>query len=161
MKWLFFRRLPEADMTIRISEAAFDPWRELSVYQLQMSAMAGKYGAVSVFVGNMRDFNQGDEVVGMQLEYYPGMSEKQLERIVEQAAARWHLLDSLVIHRVGQVQPSDTLVLVAVWSEHRGDAFDASRYIMEALKSQAPFWKKEMLASGQVRWVEKNTEGYK
>lgn len=148
-------------MTVRLCGEAFDPWRQLADHQAQASAMAGKYGATGVFVGSMRDFNQGNDVRGMYLEHYPGMTEKQLQRIVEQAQDQWHLLDTLVIHRVGQVLPNDTLVLVAVWSEHRGDAFDASRFIMESLKSQAPFWKRETLSSGQERWVEKNSDGYK
>ena len=108
----------------------------------------------------MRDFNQGDGVQSMYLEHYPGMTEKQLQQIAEQAQAQWSILDSLVIHRVGEVFPDDVLVLVVVWSAHRGDAFDASRFIMENLKNRAPFWKRETLASGQQRWLEKNSDGY-
>jgi len=148
-------------MTVRLCAEAFDPWQQLADYQAQASDMAGKYGATGVFVGSMRDFNQGDQVCGMFLEHYPGMTEKQLQRIVEQAENQWQLLDTLLVHRVGHVAPNDTLVLVAVWSAHRGDAFDASRFIMENLKSQAPFWKRETLGSGQERWVEKNSDGYK
>jgi molybdopterin synthase catalytic subunit len=147
-------------MTIKLCAEIFDPWQELADFQAQAADMAGKYGATGIFVGTMRDFNQGDEVRGMYLEHYPGMTEKQLQRIVEQAQGRWQLLDVLLIHRIGQVSPNDTLVLVAVWSAHRGDAFDASRFIMENLKSQAPFWKRETLESGQIRWVEKNSNGY-
>ncbi|NOV31874.1 molybdenum cofactor biosynthesis protein MoaE [Methylomonas sp. ZR1] len=146
--------------TIKLSGEIFDPWQELADFQTQAVDMAGKYGATGVFVGTMRDFNQGDEVRGMYLEHYPGMTEKQLQRIVEQAQSQWQLLEVLLIHRIGQVWPNDTLVLVAVWSAHRGDAFDASRFIMENLKSQAPFWKRETLESGQTRWVEKNSDGY-
>ncbi|QSB01274.1 molybdenum cofactor biosynthesis protein MoaE [Methylomonas sp. EFPC1] len=146
--------------TIKLSGEIFDPWQELADFQTQAVDMAGKYGATGVFVGTMRDFNQGDEVRGMYLEHYPGMTEKQLQRIVEQAQSQWQLLEVLLIHRIGQVSPNDTLVLVAVWSAHRGDAFDASRFIMENLKSQAPFWKRETLESGQIRWVEKNSDGY-
>ena len=122
--------------------------------------MAGKYGATSVFVGTMRDFNQDDDVQGMSLEHYPGMTEQQLGKIVAEAEAQWQILDTLVVHRVGNILPEQPIVLVAVWSSHRGDAFDASRFIMEALKSRAPFWKKEWLVNGQQRWVEKNTDGY-
>ncbi len=147
-------------MTIKLSAEIFDPWQELVDFQAQAVDMAGKYGATGVFVGTMRDFNQGDEVRGMYLEHYPGMTEKQLQRVVEQAQGQWQLLDVLLIHRIGQILPNDTLVLVAVWSAHRGDAFDASRFIMENLKSQAPFWKRETLESGQIRWVEKNSDGY-
>jgi molybdopterin synthase catalytic subunit len=147
-------------MTIKLCAETFDPWQALADFQTQATDMAGKYGATGIFVGTMRDFNQGDEVRGMYLEHYPGMTEKQLQRIVEQAQEQWQLLDVLLIHRVGEVSPNDTLVLVAVWSAHRGDAFDASRFIMENLKSQAPFWKRETLESGQIRWVEKNSNGY-
>ncbi len=145
-------------MSISLTSQAFDPWQSLAEYQAQQ--LAGKYGATAVFVGTMRDFNQGDGVVGMTLEHYPGMTEKQLASIVEQANQQWALLDILLIHRIGDVVPDDSLVLVAAWSAHRGDAFDACRFIMEALKKQAPFWKKERLASGEVRWVESNSNGY-
>lgn len=147
-------------MLIRLCESVVDPWREIASYQAGLAHLAGKYGATSVFVGSMRDFNQGDDICSMFLEHYPGMTEKQLQYIVEQAQAQWPILESLVIHRVGLVRPEDVLVVVAVWSAQRGDAFDASRFIMENLKSRAPFWKKEVLASGAERWVEKNTDGY-
>jgi molybdopterin synthase catalytic subunit len=96
----------------------------------------------------------------MTLEYYPGMTEKQLEKIITEAQQQWRFIDSLVIHRVGDILPNESIVLVAVWSSHRGDAFDASRYIMEALKSKAPFWKKELLVTENERWVANNTNGY-
>lgn len=147
-------------MKIHICEQTFNPWRAIEEYQGEMSALNGQYGATAVFVGSLRDVNLGDEVVAMQLEHYPGMTERQLEHIVNQAHQRWAILDCLLIHRVGRVVGNDTLVLVAVWAAHRGDAFDASRFIMEALKSQAPFWKKETLKSGESRWVEKNSDGY-
>ena len=147
-------------MLIKLCEQAFNPLQELQAYQDGLPRLAGKFGATSVFVGSMRDFNQGDGISSMHLEHYPGMTEKQLEQIVEQAQSQWQLLESLVIHRIGSVKPEDVLVLVAVWSVHRGDAFDASRFIMENLKSRAPFWKKETLVSGQDRWVDKNTDGY-
>lgn len=142
-------------MTVKIAHTAFDPWQELQHYQDNL-AISGKYGATNAFVGTMRDFNQGDTVTGMCLEYYPGMTEKQLENIVAEADRQWDILGRLVVHRVGNILPNDTIVLVAVWAAHRGDAFDASRHIMEALKSKAPFWKKEQLASGQGRWVAVN-----
>lgn len=145
---------------IKICSKVFDPWDEVAAYQDSAKHMSGKYGATHVFVGTMRDFNDGDPVADMVLEHYPGMTEKQLERIVEQARSRWHLLDALVIHRVGAIAPNEPIVLVAVWTSHRGDAFDAGRQIMEALKSEAPFWKKERLAGGVERWVEHNTDGY-
>jgi len=148
-------------MAIKVCPAAFDPWHELQTYQNSAKDMAGKFGATSIFIGTMRDFNEGDDVKGMTLEHYPGMTEKQLEKIVAEARQLWPLLDVLVVHRVGNILPNEPIVLVAVWTSHRGDAFDASRYIMEALKSKAPFWKKELLKSQDERWVVKNTDGYK
>ena len=145
---------------ISICETDFDPWQQLQDYQQQATAIQGKFGATAVFVGTMRDFNEGDEVIAMHLEHYAGMTEKQLGLIINQAQQQWQLLDCLLVHRVGDIHPNDVIVLVAVWSSHRGDAFDASRYIMEALKTKAPFWKKEQLKSQQTRWVEKNTDGY-
>lgn len=120
---------------------------------------AGQYGATAVFVGTMRDFNEGDDVKGMELEHYPGMTENYLKTLSQEASKRWSIIDSLIIHRVGELQPNDPIVLVAVWSAHRKDAFEASRYLMEELKSRAPFWKKEFLADGH-RWVEQNTPGH-
>lgn len=104
-------------------------------------------------------------VNGMVLEHYPGMTEKHLEKIVSEAKRKWDLLETLVIHRVGELLPNDPIVLVAVWSTHRKDAFEASRFIMEDLKSKAPFWKKEAVidkskGAEKNRWVEKNTCGY-
>ena len=148
-------------MQIIIRPESFDPWQEVQAYQKQQANMTGKFGATSVFIGSMRDFNEGDDVVGMRLEHYPGMTEKQLAAIVSEADNQWQIIDSLVVHRVGEIVPEQAIVLVAVWTAHRGDAFDACRYIMEALKSKAPFWKKEKLASNSERWVMKNTNGYK
>lgn len=147
-------------MQVKISAAPFDPWEEVRAYQDAAGHMAGKFGALNLFVGTMRDFNDGDEVSGMLLEHYPGMTERALEALVDEAAARWPLLDALVVHRVGEIRPGDPIVLVAAWTSHRGDAFDASRYIMEALKSRAPFWKKELLQDRGERWVANNTDGY-
>ena len=107
----------------------------------------------------MRDFNEGDEVTGMELEYYPGMTEKHLEKICNEARSKWTVLDILLLHRVGKINIGEPIVLVTVWTSHRGDAFDACRFIMEDLKSKAPFWKKETLVDGQ-RWVDCNTSGY-
>lgn len=147
-------------MLIQLCEHTIEPWLALQDYQTQQMTLQGRYGATSVFIGTMRDFNQGDDVQSLYLEHYPGMTEKQLAQIVEQARQQWSILDALVIHRIGEVQPNDVLVVVASWSVHRGDAFDASRFIMERLKSSAPFWKKETLCNGQQRWVESNSSGY-
>ena len=146
-------------MTVILSTEAFDPYREIQTYQNKELAGTGTIGAASLFIGTMRDFNDGAAVKGMTLEYYPGMTEKQLEKIILEARQQWQIIDSLIIHRVGDILPNESIVLVAVWSSHRGDAFDACRYIMEALKSRAPFWKKELLASDSERWVANNTNG--
>lgn len=145
---------------IKIVPTEFDPFLEVQAYQQQQQALSGKYGATNLFIGTMRDFNEGDKIKGMNLEHYPGMTEKQLSLVVSEAEKQWAIVDSLVIHRVGNVYPDDVLVLVAIWSVHRGDAFDASRYIMEQLKSSVPFWKKEILTDDNSRWVAKNTDGY-
>lgn len=142
-------------MLIEIKDQSFEPYHYLLDYQSKAD-FAGKYGATAVFIGSMREFNQGDDVEAMLLEHYPGMTEKYLQKISEEAASKWDILDSLIVHRVGEMLPNDPIVLVAVWSAHRAAAFDASRYLMEELKSRAPFWKKETL-SENARWVEKNT----
>lgn len=148
-------------MNVKICTEAFIPWQELQNYQDAVLGNSANFGATSIFIGTMRDYNEGVGVQSMTLEYYPGMTEKQLEKIIADADQRWQIIDTYIVHRVGEIKPDDTIVVVAVWSSHRGDAFDACRFIMEALKSTAPFWKKEVLDSGQTRWVEKNTDGYR
>ncbi len=110
-------------------------------------------GAVASFVGLVRDTGDGTGISGMRLEHYPGMTEKSLAGIVEQARGRWAVLDATVIHRVGDLKPGDNIVLVAVASAHRGDAFAACEFIMDYLKTRAPFWKKEETPGGG-RWVD-------
>jgi molybdopterin synthase catalytic subunit len=110
-------------------------------------------GAIASFVGLARDMNEGSGVAAMTLEHYPGMTEKALARLVDDACARWPLLDVTVIHRVGRLLPGDPIVLVAVAASHRGEAFAACEFIMDYLKTQAPFWKKEETPAGG-RWVE-------
>jgi molybdopterin synthase catalytic subunit len=144
-------------MKIEIRNAPFDPWSEIQAHQEQM-LKNGQFGAMASFIGSMRDFNEGEKVTEMQLEHYPGMTEKHLAEICEEANSRWGLLDVLVMHRVGEISIGDPIVLVCVWSAHRAAAFDACRFIMEDLKSRAPFWKQETLENGK-RWVEKNTPG--
>jgi molybdopterin synthase catalytic subunit len=112
-----------------------------------------KVGAVASFIGVVRDVNDGSTVAEMTLEHYPGMTEKAIEEIVGQARGRWDVLDALVVHRVGTLRPTDQIVLVVVASSHRGDAFAACEFIMDYLKTRAPFWKKEATPSGS-RWVE-------
>lgn len=157
MRSLFFLWLPVDKMKIKIATEAFDPWQALQQFQNLAKKMRGKVGATSVFVGTMRDMNVGESVKSMRLEHYAGMTEKQLQHIMDKATKKWQIIDALVIHRVGHIVPDDPIVLVAVWSAHRGDAFASSRYIMEALKSTVPFWKKELLASAEQRWVTNET----
>ncbi len=147
-------------MAIKITDQPFDPYQELQLYQNTQLDHLGAIGATSIFIGTMRDFNQGSQVTGMSIEHYPGMTEKQLELCVEKAQGLWSILDSLIVHRVGTITPNEVIVLIAVWSSHRGDAFDATRYIMEALKSTVPFWKKECIDTDAQRWVVSNTSGY-
>lgn len=149
---------------IAILKTAFDPWQSIVDYQQQMNR-DGEYGACATFVGTMRDFNEGDQVNAMLLEHYPGMTEKYLEKTVVSAKQQWQLLDVLLIHRVGELLPNEPIVLVAAWSAHRKDAFEACRFIMEDLKSKAPFWKKECFVepdqqAQKNRWLAKNTSGY-
>ncbi len=106
----------------------------------------------------MRDHNQGDTVSGMTLEHYPGMTERELERIAREAQAKWALLDVMILHRVGEIEIGEAIVVVSVRAAHRREAFTACRELMEQLKSSVPLWKKERLASGE-RWVEQNTPG--
>lgn len=110
-------------------------------------------GAVVTFVGTVRDLNEGDAVATLELEHYPGMTERSLEAIVDEARSRFDIRGVRVIHRVGVLAPGDPIVLVAVTSAHRGEAFDACRFVMDYLKTRAPFWKKERTPSGE-RWVE-------
>jgi len=145
-------------VTIEIATAAFDPWHRIPEYQRAHPELAGRHGATAVFVGTLRDFNEGDVVRGMFLEHYPGMTEQYLQRLADEACQRWELLDVLIVHRVGDLEPDDPIVLVAVWSAHRQAAFEACRHLMEDLKARAPFWKKEQLDDGS-RWVERNTPG--
>lgn len=132
----------------------FDVSNELAL----MRAQRQDIGAVASFVGYVRDLNEGDDVSTLTLEHYPQMTEKALQKIVATAQSRWSILASTVIHRVGTLQPSDQIVLVAVASAHRQDAFEACAFIMDYLKTDAPFWKKEQTPDGE-RWVEaKNSD---
>jgi len=143
-------------MIVEIVSTSLDPWSKLAAHEATLKS--GSFGATATFVGTMRDFNEGDDVQSMVLEHYPGMTEKELEKIVAEAIKNHELDDALVVHRVGEIHPGDPIVLVAVWSAHRKASFVACREIMEYLKSRAPFWKKENLGE-RMRWVEKNTAG--
>lgn len=146
-------------MRVSLLDHAFIPLEELAAYQAELAQrMPGQYGANTIFIGVMRDFNEGQTVQQMTLEHYPGMTESQLQRIVDYAHAQWPLLDVLLIHRVGDLQPDDPIVLIAVWSAHRAEAFAACRFLIEELKSKVPLWKRETLEK-DARWVEHNTPG--
>ncbi len=134
---------------IRIQESDFD----LSAEIANLRKGDRQVGAVVSFLGTVRDMNVGSEVHSMTLEYYPGMTEKALEAIVAQAKARWDIRNTLIIHRVGPLKPEDQIVLVAVTSAHRAEAFAACEFMMDYLKTAAPFWKKEETADGG-RWVD-------
>jgi molybdopterin synthase catalytic subunit len=144
-------------MKIEIISEKFDPWELLVEYKKNELQNNPKIGASSVFLGTMRDFNDDDDIDSMELEHYPGMTEKYLSSIVEKAIKKFNIIDGLVIHRVGLLFPTDPIVLVVTWAEHRDNAFNATREIMESLKAQAPFWKKESTDNG-FRWVKPMTE---
>ncbi len=134
---------------IVVQTEAFDLGAEVNA----MSHGRTDIGAITSFVGLARDMNEGSGVQAMTLEHYPGMTEKALTALVNEAKARWTLLDVTLIHRVGRLLPGDPIVLVAVASSHRGEAFAACEFIMDALKTRAPFWKKEETSEGE-RWVD-------
>jgi molybdopterin synthase catalytic subunit len=136
-------------MPVRIQTKDFDASAEIAALRRDNP----KIGAVASFIGVCRDVNDGEAVTKMTLEHYPGMTEKALEKIVAEAKARWDLMEVLVVHRVGELKPSDQIVLVVVTGAHRGEAFAACEFIMDYLKTRAPFWKKEETPQG-ARWVE-------
>ena len=134
---------------VRVQTADFDIAQEVA----GLRARDPRVGAVVTFIGTVRDVNEDAHVLQMTLEHYPGMTEKALEAIVTQAKQRFDIYDALVIHRVGELRPTDQIVLVAVTSAHRADAFDACRFIIDYLKTEAPFWKKEETPEG-AHWVD-------
>lgn len=136
-------------MPVRVQTEDFDIGAEIA----KLRAGRANVGAIASFIGTVRDINEGSGVSTMTLEHYPGMTERSLEDICAQAKTRWRLDDCLVIHRYGELRPMDQIVLVVTTSAHRGDAFDACQFVMDYLKTQAPFWKKETTPSGE-RWVE-------
>ncbi|MDY0976615.1 molybdenum cofactor biosynthesis protein MoaE [Massilia sp. CFBP9012] len=133
----------------RVQAGDFDLGQEVA----RLRAGDARIGAVVSFVGTVRDLNDGAKVSEMELEHYPGMTEKSLEAIAARASERWPLYGTLVIHRVGPLAPLDQIVLVACSAAHRGDAFAACEFIMDYLKTEAPFWKKEQTPDG-ARWVD-------
>ena len=135
--------------SVRVQTEDFD----VSAEMLTLRQRNPKIGAVASFVGVVRDLNDGDSVSTLTLEHYPGMTEKSLEAIVQQAKERWDIYDALIVHRVGTMRPLDQIVLVIVTSAHRGESFQACEFLMDYLKTRAPFWKKEVTQEGE-RWVD-------
>ena len=137
-------------MAIKLEEESFDPAAEIA--RFEASLPIGSFGATASFVGTMRNHNEGDSVTAMTLEHYPGMTEKQIHAIIDRASSRWSVLGAVVIHRVGDLQPGEKIVFVGIASKHRGDAFRACEYVMDSLKTEATFWKKEV-TEGEARWL--------
>jgi len=136
-------------MPVRVQDAAFDIGAEIDA----LRAGDPRIGAIATFVGTVRDANDGASVATMTLEHYPGMTERALADIVAEAKGRFDIVDALVVHRVGRLVPGDAIVLVAVTGAHRGAAFAACEFVMDYLKTRAPFWKKEATPDGE-RWVD-------
>ncbi len=136
-------------MAVRVQTGDFDIGAEIAA----LRKGDARVGGVASFIGVVRDLNEGDPVAEMTLEHYPGMTESALEKIVVEAKSRWDIYEALVIHRVGKLKPTDQIVLVVVTSAHRGEAFQACEFLMDYLKTKAPFWKKEQTGQGG-RWVE-------
>jgi molybdopterin synthase catalytic subunit len=134
---------------VRVQREDFDAGVEIA----RLRAADPKVGAVAAFIGIARDVNDGDAIATLTLEHYPGMTESALEDICAQARRRWQIADLLVVHRVGELRPTDQIVLVAVTSSHRGEAFAACEFVMDYLKTRAPFWK-QVEAAGGTSWVE-------
>ena len=147
-------------MPVRVQAEDFDLTREIAALRGAQGARNAKIGAIAAFIGTVRDLNEVDgeqrAVSQMTLEHYPGMTERALEKIVADTKGRWDIFDALVIHRIGTLSPLDQIVLVVTVGAHRGEAFAACEFIMDYLKTQAPFWKKEATPAG-ARWVEART----
>ena len=138
-----------------IQEQDFDIEHEVKALRAESSEI----GAIVTFTGLVRDINDSDTVSRLYLEHYPGMTEKSIEKIVDEARSRWKLIGARVIHRVGQLSPTEQIVMVAVSSQHRKDAFLACEFIMDYLKTRAPFWKKEQTTEGE-RWLETRSSDF-
>lgn len=138
-----------ARLSVSVQEADFDFKHE----HAQLVSGDKGVGAVVAFIGMVRDLNLADDVVALELEHYPGMTEKSLMRIAEQAVQRWSLQAARIVHRIGKMYPGDQIVMVLTASAHRGDAYEANQFMMDYLKTEAPFWKKEWTPEGP-RWIE-------
>jgi molybdopterin synthase catalytic subunit len=139
-------------LTVRVQRQDFDVSCELA----KLQAVSSQVGAMVSFIGLVRDINEGSSVASLELEHYPGMTEKCISAIVDEAVARWQLLGVTVIHRIGKLAPCEQIVFVASSSQHRAAAFSACEFIMDYLKTRAPFWKKELTADGE-RWLDSRT----
>jgi molybdopterin synthase catalytic subunit len=139
-------------LTVRVQRQDFDVSCELA----KLQAASSQVGAMVSFIGLVRDINEGSSVASLELEHYPGMTEKCISAIVDEAVARWQLLGVTVIHRIGKLAPCEQIVFVASSSQHRAAAFSACEFIMDYLKTRAPFWKKELTADGE-RWLDSRT----
>ena len=136
-------------MVVKVQAEDFNPQAEVDAFP--GDAVRGAGGLVT-FVGTVRDYSERTDILGMEIEHYPGMTQRELERVSGEARERFEILDSLVIHRYGRLGPADRIVQVTVWARHRGPAFDACRFLIDALKTSAPFWKREITPEGS-RWV--------
>lgn len=140
-------------MKIAVQKEDFDVGAEIQQMQAATQrALGGQIGAITSFIGIARDINEGESITEIMLEHYPGMTEKALESIAMEAARHWKLVDVVIIHRIGTLTPQDQIVLVAVASQHRKETFSACEFIVDRLKTRAPFWKKEKTIQG-LRWV--------
>jgi len=138
-----------AGARVSIQEQDFDLQQEVAA----LRASDARVGAVCSFIGTVRDRNDGSPVASMELEHYPGMTEKAIEAMIDEAHRRFDILGARVVHRVGLLLPQDQIMMVAVISAHRGESFQACEFLMDYLKTQAPFWKKEQTPEGP-RWVD-------
>jgi molybdopterin synthase catalytic subunit len=137
-------------MAVRVSPDEFDIAAEMA----RLTASDTNIGGVALFVGKVRNHAEGEALTELVLEHYPGMTEAELERIEKEARQRFNLSASLVVHRIGAMKPGDNIVLVIACAPHRQNAFAAAEFLMDYLKTRAPFWKKEVLANGEARWVD-------
>jgi len=142
-------------MPVILQDFEFSPYQRLQEYEEQC-CKPGESGATVNFIGSLRDMHEGSPVEAMTIECYPDMALQEIEQVCEESAKQWQIHHFLVMHRYGRVEPGDALVLVAIWSTHRQQAFDACRYIIHHLKHKAPFWKQEHHGDNN-RWLESNT----
>ncbi len=145
-------------MTSWVSDISIEPWSIIAKQQAEQD-LDGQFGATASFIGTMRDFSDRQDINKMVLEHYPAMTAHYLQKLEDTAKQQWPLLDCLIVHRVGEVEPGDAIVIIACWSSHRRAALDACDWLIEELKYKAPFWKKEFTTEGG-HWVSGNTDGH-